>query len=198
MLAPRPDQRFDHETLESIEIAVKGYLRRFQIAGLDYEELVQEVSLDLVKRGHRFDPGIASWTTFLNCVVRRTVATARRKQVRERMEKTEATLSIHTVLRSESGSEQEKSQSLDAENGSSPRQQFVQRRTEIQLSELRHDIQVVIGKLPSEQGDILRVLLEHPSVTTAAQTLGISRTQLQRRLSDIRDQLGPLGLHQES
>jgi RNA polymerase sigma factor (sigma-70 family) len=191
MLAPRPIQRFTDENLRQIKRVVRRQLQEQRLAHLDSDEIVQDAVLNLLRRADSFDPAVATWSTFIGCVVRSTIATAHRKAVRTRRTSGRRPVSLQQAARASAGQNVELAATI--EDGCSPRQSLQERRSFVDRCDIKQDAESLLSALSVEQIRLLRVVAESNTYSAAARSLGLSRSTFQRRLHALRDYLSARG-----
>jgi RNA polymerase sigma-70 factor, ECF subfamily len=141
----------------------------------DYEDLCQEMILDLLTRLPRFDPGKASLNTFVTRVVNRRVANLIRDRMRAKRDHRREGLSFDEQVEQGDCEIEEGDGAGGQSNGDLLRD--CQGHPEADGLDLRLDVSRAISSLPPDLKLLAELLLIH-SIADAARELGVSRATL--------------------
>lgn len=134
------------------------------------DDYLQDLQLDLIRRRARFDPRRSRWTSFVRLVVDHRSAELRRRCLTGR---------CHA----------QRSAALSPEwGGSDPAPSLT-----VEQRERSIDVAESIGHLRSEDQQLCHLLMCN-SVSAAAAELGLSRNQIQHRITSIRTRFQDAGL----
>lgn len=139
----------------------------------DYEDLCQELILDLLLRLPKFDPGKASLNTFIDRVVNRKVANLIRFQRQEKRDYRRL-----AALPRDCPFDRRKRRHMSL--GGMSQDEYDLRlarrsRPALKCHDMRIDVEGVIADLPPELQSIAKLLMIHP-IASVAQRLGIPRS----------------------
>ncbi len=164
---------------KAIRIKARRLIGKYGFTPDDYQDLMQEMTLDLLVRLPKFDPTRAGLDTFVSRIVNRKVADLIRHR---RMEMRD--------YRREAGSldgPDADAEDLDLLVGS-------QILSTSECMDLRLDLSLAVADLSPELQRLVEVLLTH-SITEAARELGVPRSTLYGRgIARLRKALADKGL----
>jgi len=141
----------------------------------DYEDLRQDMVLDLLRRLPQFDPGRACQNTFISRVVDRKVATIIRHRRQEKRDYRREAGSLDEPIEADDGGTVERGQAISQDDNDL--NSGKQNRIEFERIDMRLDISIAIADLPPD----LRALAERLKADTIAQIardLGVPRSTL--------------------
>ncbi len=151
----------------------------------DYEDLCQEMVLDLLVRLPKYDPGKASLNTFVARIVDRKVANLIRFQRQEKRDHRREAFSLNDTIEDRDGHliPREETVSQDAidllagKSGS----------TASERSDVRLDVSLALSRLPPDLQRLAKLLMTH-SITDVARELRLPRGTLYgRSLANLRE-----------
>lgn len=186
MLIPRHIPALDDATLRAIATAAAIFLRKVPSyhLNMDRDDLVQELTLYVISKMDAYDPTLGAWHTFVNCIVKRKLASIRRslKSPNNRM---------NFEARSFEQCDEElrdlnREYVRSAEEAVSPRRSSEERRSDADVWETKIDIETLIVELDPGLRDLCKQLMQIRSRTEACKIVGLSRSTLYRRLHKVK------------
>ena len=173
-----PDSLIDDYAREQVRIRSKILVDQFELPPDQWEDLQQDMFLELLKAAKRFRPDKASWHTFvsrvLDCFCKYYT---RRESARNRRGPRETPCS-------DIGEDF----SLDRRPvGSGVLADLVS-------DENRHRLRQVIAELPANLQQLCEALMENTDKRAVAKELGIGKSTLYRRLATIREHFEEAGI----
>jgi DNA-directed RNA polymerase specialized sigma24 family protein len=147
---------------------------RPELAGLDVEDIEQELLLYVLERAERFDPLKANHEAFVNHMLKTGIGKMLREAGRKRSRPPEGMqIESFAVIKEQSdGRPEELLQSLNSED--SDRRRLTRSRNPLEDFELSDAVQHQIATLPEAYRPIALQLMKS-NRTESAQTLGISK-----------------------
>lgn len=150
-------------------------------------DLEQDLRLALWERVDKFDPEVAHWNVFATTVIERQVATlCEQRQADKRSDLQEPPLSLSTMIPDCDD------ELVPLEELIEPRQQEarlgISRPDDLQLTELRMELEDELAKLPDDLRELAEQL-KTMSLMEISRLTGESRRCLRRRLEALREAL---------
>ncbi|RIK77251.1 MAG: hypothetical protein DCC68_17695 [Planctomycetota bacterium] len=168
-----------------------AYRREFGDMGRD--DIEQEIRLYILAKADKYDPASGCWEAFARGLVKRFVATLVRRQSAAKGGRLIPHASLNADVQTDEGP-------IEAARLVGQWHRDAVRGLErLSLEEQRllaADVDAVIASLTPEDRDLCE-RLKAQSLTDAARDLGISRTTLRRRLTDLRERFAAAGLELE-
>jgi RNA polymerase sigma-70 factor (ECF subfamily) len=187
------DNRFEAVNDYAVRIIkhkARQLVGRYGLTFFDREDLEQELMIDLLQRMRHFNPAKAKKTTFMARIVERHIATileARHAQCRDwRL----CRVSLNTPHESDKGDTWELIDRVDSEGTLGTCQPDTR---EIEINNLRIDVERVLNTLPEDLRDLCERLHESNMAEIARET-GVARTTLYDKLTRIREAFREAGL----
>jgi len=137
----------------------------------DLDDLMQELTLDLLERLPKFDPNKAAHTTFVARVIERKISKLIRHRKQWKRDYRRETNSLSESVETEFGSV-ERAQTISQDEYD--RNIGRHGRTEADRLDMRLDVSLAISQLPPDLKPMAERLLTH-SITEVAREFGISR-----------------------
>lgn len=137
----------------------------------DLDDLMQELTLDLLERLPKFDPNKAAHTTFVARVIERKISKLIRHRKQEKRDYRRETNSLSESVETEFGSV-ERAQTISQDEYD--RRIGRHGRTEAERLDMHLDVSLAIAQLPPDLKPMAERLLTH-SITEVAREFGISR-----------------------
>ena len=158
----------------------------------DYDDIRQEMALDLLTRLTKFDPARASVNTFVARVVDRRISTLIRHRQQEKRDYRREAWSLDEPVNNEDCAGATRGELLGQDE--CDLRAGKQTRPESERVDLSLDLSIAISELPPDLKHLAELLLTH-TITQAAQELGVPRSTLYekgiaRLAEDVRGQ-GP-------
>ena len=180
-------KKMDPYAAKTVKFRARQLLGKACFSASDREDLEQELSFDLLRRSHRYDPERAGRRTFTDRVVQRHAATILDERFAPTRDVRRESFSLNELVIDDEGmGVVERIATLDAQVNRDG-------RSLEDLHHLRMDIETVSATLPPR----LRALaecLKTESVTDAARARGLSRRQTYRLIEKIRRRFTEAGL----
>ena len=173
-----------------IRIRADRLARKGAVPGMEPDDVVQDLRLNLLRRAEQFNPDRASFATYSDRVAQNRVATLAAPTARIRAER--SMVALDAPIESECGDPGATLADLLPESAAL--------HERVQLGDdhgvgLRMDVARLMKALPAASRR-LAALLGHMSVAEAARTLGLHRSTVYDRLASIRAAATALGLHE--
>jgi len=173
--------------MRTIRIRADRLARSGAVPGMDADDIAQDLSLDLLERGRRFDPGRASFPTFVDRVTAHRVASLAAPTARLRAER--AMLDLDAPL---DGDGQGSTETLGDRLAETAALDGARPDTTA-AHELREDVNRLLRALPPALRAVAEALREM-SVAEAARALNLHRSTIYARIAAIRAIAVELGL----
>ncbi|MGD9126561.1 MAG: sigma-70 family RNA polymerase sigma factor [Planctomycetia bacterium] len=154
-----------NSTQKTIRLAAKSLIGKCGITKSDLEDIHQEISLDLLERLPKFDPGKAKWTTFVQRVVKHKVVVLLRERCTENGTGFRTQQSIEKVVAQD-----------EFENDVTLGQTLL--NTKYPSAEWTAEVKEALESLPESHRVVFNLLVEGFSMRGIARHLNIPRTTL--------------------
>jgi len=141
----------------------------------DYEDLMQEMTLDLLVRLSKFDRSKASLNTFVARIVDRRISTLIRHRTQDMRDYRREACSLDDPIQDEDGASITRGEMLSQDECDLRAGKHT--RPESERIDMRLDVSFVIAELPPELRPLAERLLDQ-SITEAARELGVPRSTL--------------------
>ncbi len=141
----------------------------------DFEDLQQELALDLLDRLPKFDPARSCFSTFVIRIVDHKVREMIRHRTQQKRDHRRCVCSLDDPFEQENGSTILREETISRDD--CDRLMGKHSRPEVERMDLRLDVSAVVSRLPADQQDLAGRLM-HQSVTEAARALGVARSTL--------------------
>ena len=141
----------------------------------DYEDLKQEMALDLLVRLSKFDQRKADLNTFIARVVERKISTIIRHRMQEKRDYRCRVCSLDDPIEDKGGATFTREQTISQDEIDQRRGKF--NRPEGDRIDMRLDVSLVLSDLPPDLRRLAQLLMTE-SITEAARDLGVPRSTL--------------------
>lgn len=180
MLRCYPDPLVDESALRAIRCTVRKAIRRGWFSKDDFEDLVQDIVVQLLNKLDCFDPCRASWATFCSLVAKSTLSRIRRCQ--------------RNKTNVESLDDQPEGEATGCGAGQIEERhcvgkRFQRLRSQFEWLELEDDVSLLLELLPESLREICELLCEDSSMSSVASQLGVSRNTIYRRKRLVRESI---------
>lgn len=166
---------FDDHTRRLIRYKAHQLIGNHGFSRDDYDDLEQDLTLDLLQRMRKYDPNKATYNTFVSRVIQRKIANLIRHRTQEKRDYRREVVSLNDMIDDGDGGTVEFAQAISADPAE--RRIGQNRRTEADRRELRMDVQTVIDRLSPMRRRLAELLMTN-CVAEAARELGIPRSTL--------------------
>ena len=162
----------------------KQLVGHFGYTKSDRPDLEQELQLAILQRVEQFDPQVATWEAFATMIADHRIATIIEERWAEKREYCHNVGSLATMVQDHDGELVE----LSTQVG----EQHLERVTDVEWphheaeSDLEHDLDAILAKLPPDLSDLCE-RLKRKSIADVARDLDIPRTNLYRMLEWVRE-----------
>jgi len=174
-----------------IRIKAKQLCRRTDVSRSDLEDLQQEMRQYLLEKAHLFDPERGNVEAFVTNAINTWVAIFLRRQDREKRRDARRAASLERTQVECNGDVRPLGETILEEEGR--RRLQTDFRSDIELFELREDVQHVLAALSQDDRNLLAYVTEH-GMTSAARARGTSRRQIRKAMARIRAAFEKAGL----
>lgn len=184
-------QELDEQTVETIRIKAWGLIGNYGFTYDDFDDIQQEITLDLLTRLSEYDPDKASIRTFISRIIDYKVQqiTEERSTDKERIR--QASASLNDSFSESEGELTERIQSVTQNN--LPWNESDAGSPAVDLSNLRVDLRRVLSTLSPQQLDIC-ARLSRDNIADVARQMGLPRMTLYYHLKKIREHFENAGL----
>jgi RNA polymerase sigma factor (sigma-70 family) len=180
MLRRYPDPLVDDHAMRAIRCSVRKAIHRGWFPRDEFEDLVQDAIVHLLRKIDCFDPCRASWATFCSMVVRSFLSRRYRSQC--------AQANVVSLNDRRSG-DQSGFDAGHVEEQHCVGKRFQRIRTEIEWLELEDDISQMVASLPDELREMCELFQEETCMADVAARMGVSRNTVYRRRRMIRESI---------
>ncbi len=167
--------------------------RRREFGDMGRDDIEQEIRLYILAKADKYDPASGCWEAFTRGLVKRFVATLVRRQSAAKGGRLIPHASLNAEVQTAEGPVEA------ARLVGQWHRDAVRGLDRLSLEEqhlLATDVDAVIASLTPEERDLCE-RLKTQTLTDAARELGVSRTTLRRRLTDLRERFVAAGLEVE-
>jgi len=184
-------QELDEQTVETIRIKAKTLIGNYGFTHDDFDDIRQDITLDLLIRLSEYDPERASLRTFISRIIDYKIEqiAEERSTIKERVWQT--SVSLYDVLPDSESELTERIQSVTERN--LPWNEAESGFSAFELNDLREDVKQVLFALPPEQLDIC-LRLARDSVAEVSRQTGIPRMTLYYHIKKISEHFEEAGL----
>ena len=176
------DPKIDAYAAELIRCKACQLVGKAGLTAHDVDDLIQELTAELLKCLPKFDPRKASFKTYVSCVVRRKAYRIIRERIAEMRNPARESHSLNQVDAEESpeaGAHAVTQEEHDRRIGR--RNRSVEEQAQLAL-----DVASVLAKLPDRLRRLCEVM-KHKLPTEAAQRLSIARSTVYERIGQARE-----------
>ena len=174
-----PDPAFGAYVIDRIDYRVRQLTLRFGLSEHEQEDYRSDMAADVYTAMRRFDPGKAKRETFVNRVLDRFMLHATRSRCNRLKRPCLNPIGFADIA-----------EAYEPISNDPPKGEH----TEVDLIELRLDVEQVIGEMPDRLRQASRLLMEM-SPADAARAMGIHPCSIYRIMARIREQLAAAGLN---
>jgi len=172
-----------HESLgdyarDTIRHKARQLIGKYGFTRDDYDDLQQEMTLDLLERLPKFDPDKAAHTTFVARVIERKISKLIRHRKQEMRDFRREACSVNEPIEDGNGGTVERGQTISQDE--QDLQTGKHSRPEGERIDLRMDMSFVVSGLPPELQRLTELLQAHSSLKVARE-LGVHRSTLYAR-----------------
>ena len=175
------DQCISDYMAKLIRCKACGLVGQAGFAAGDLEDIEQELTVDLLERLPKFDPGKASRHTFAARVVDRKISSMLRYRMQEMRDNRNRPRSLNELVPCGDGHTVELASTIEHDA-----RRLQPRRRPEEDAGLRIDVEAVIAKLPPDLRRLAE-LLKHSTFKDAAKEMGMPRTTMYRLKQELRE-----------
>ena len=158
----------------------------------DVADIEQELRIELLLRLPKFDPDKATYNTFVNCLVGRKCAKLVRHRMRELRDYRRNSCSLDELVEDDEGCVTARANTIDRDEADSRADRRA--RTREEQAQIRTDVALVLGTLPDDLRKLAKCVMTAPTLTEAAQKLGMQRSAFYDAIGRLRSHLRAAGL----
>jgi RNA polymerase sigma-70 factor, ECF subfamily len=181
-----PAQVFNDDTVAFIQFKARQLCRKPGFTRSDEDDLRQELTLHLLRQASRFDPARAAWNTFVARVIDSGVAMILRDRRRKKRAPGFRAKSLEVGVVVVHGHEQDVGAIASAAD--QHRRIGITPTEELPRQQLSEAVRQAISELPPHLRALCARLSQSPPAVVARE-LGISRRQVRKLMSQIRQRL---------
>lgn len=150
----------------------------------DRDDIEQDLRIALFERFEQFDPEVAHWNVFATTIIERQVATMLRQRSAEKREYCRGVTSLSTPVEDADGALTELARQIGEEHLA--RLTGLAVRSHEDAVDLRHDLEVILSKLPDDLREICE-RLKSESIADIVRDRNVPRTNVYRLLEWLRE-----------
>jgi RNA polymerase sigma-70 factor (ECF subfamily) len=162
-----------------------------RLTGSHRDDVEQDLTIRLLRRLPKFDPRRRPWPVFVKVVIDKHVATLLETRRTKKREHIQNIVSLSELVAGEDGEQEE----LGRQIGPEQKENLIGRyaSSDLERSELTHDVQAVLATLPDDLRDLC-ARLQTDSLTQVARDLGVPRSTLREQVQRLRQIFEQAGL----
>jgi len=165
----------DDYARETIRHKARQLIGKYRFTRDDFEDLQQNMTLDLLERLPKFDPDKATHSTFVARVVEHKISSLIRHRTQEMRDYRREAFSVNEAIKDGNGGTVERAQTISQDELSLRTGKY--RRPEGDRINLRLDLSFIMAGLPPELQHLAK-LLQTYSIAETARRLGVPRSTL--------------------
>jgi len=175
MEANQKPRELSNYAAETIRHKARQLIGKAGFTKHNVDDLMQELTVDLLERLPKFDPRKAAHTTFVARVIARKISKLIRHRTQGRRDYRREACSVNETIEDGNGGNVERAQTISQDEHDLRTRRHS--RSEADRIDLSLDVSFVISQLPPDLKPLAEHLLTH-SITEVARELGIARSTL--------------------